>query len=170
MEVRIERITSVADIPACAQLCYDAVVGDPLLEYMDRHGGVSFYDETVTRISDAIAPTNTTDFAFKAVMNVPDGNGGTREEIVGVTHWFYGYVQVPKVDPLNPQKIVQKAAEIPVDDVVLGSGENSPSTPTESQMVVKNSAEAMAELSRQHGNAYVGTIRGKKHICELFYP
>lgn len=164
-DIRIEPITSKADVPRCVQLCCDAVADDKFAHWMDRYSSPSFYDETTTRITDAINPDNTTDFAFKAVVDVPDDNGSTHEEIVGVSHWYYGFVKIAKVDPFG-KKVYEQPDEIAPDEVASGDTATPPDVGNLPKVQCKDAAAAMAELLRQHGNTYVSTIRGKKHICE----
>ena len=74
------------------------------------------------------------DFLFKAVTTV---NG--KELMIGVSHWFVGYISIPKVDPFDqaPQASDTSAEEI----------------------TVLESARTLGS------NAYISAIRGKKHVC-----
>lgn len=173
-EVRVVPITDPSDVPACAQLCYEAVLDDPFIRFMNLYNPTHFLDETNKRISDAIDPANTTDFAFKAVLDVPDDSGSTREEIVGVSHWYYGTAAIPKYDTFM-KHVEEEPNEIGPGEVAAGSGGSTPkSMVVESEpVVVRNAEEAMAHVYRQHGNAYISVIRGKKHVCEskpIFIP
>jgi hypothetical protein len=162
--VRIEPITSIDDIPACAQLCSDAVRSDPFHTFIERYSSQPFYQSTVTRLKDAINPENKTDVAFKAVLPVDDGHGGVRDEIVGVTHWYVGYVNVPKVDPFA-KKVVDKGNEIGPEEVAVGD-EKGGTIPAPAAETADRSKAVMDRLVREHGNVYVGKIRGKKHVCK----
>lgn len=164
-EVRIEPLTSAADIPVCAQLCTDAVRPDPFHAFLERYSPEPFYDNTVVRLTDAINPNNKTDFAFKAVLSVDDGEGGTRDEIVGVSHWYYGYVVVPKVDPFA-KKVVEQGDEIGPEEIAVGDEEGSLEVNKGSPKKV-DKEKVMYEVQRQHGNLYISKIRGKKHVCKF---
>lgn len=171
VEVRIEPITSASDIPVCAQLCWEAVQDDPFIAFLRRYDeSYKFHEETITRLSDAINPENTSDFAFKAVIDVPDENGGSHEEIVGVTHWYYGKVIMSKYDPVT-KEVNKEPNEISPSELAVGSspstGHTTPVTSSPpSKVVIKTAVEATQHVFRQHGNAYVGAVRGKKHVCE----
>ena len=159
--VRIEAITA-ADVTECTQLCVDAVAPDPFATFLERYSAESFYDGTFKRLSDAVDPTDETNFAFKAVMDV-DEIGGTRAKIVGVSHWYVGYVVIPKVDPFA-KKIIDEGHEIGVAEVALGDGNDILSVHSGPTGKVKRDHAVMDELVRQTGNLYVGNIRGKKHV------
>ncbi|ETN39721.1 uncharacterized protein HMPREF1541_05947 [Cyphellophora europaea CBS 101466] len=166
-EVRIELITSTTDVPACARLCVTAVSSDPFHTFLDRYGSESFYDSTVTRLMDAINPDNTTDFAFKAVCDITDDNGGIREEIVGVSHWYIGYIKIPKMDPFA-NKVVGEPNEIGPEEVAIGDETGTLDTGNQSSQVIDTvkKAKVMDEFHRTHGNIYISKIRGKKHVCK----
>lgn len=163
-EIRVEPITSADDVQACAQISCDALKSDTFAIFQDRYSTEPFYDSTIKRLTGAIDPENTTDFAFKAVLTVDDGLGEKREEIVGVAHWYVGYVVVPKYDPFE-KKVIKPSNEIGPDEVVVGD-ESGAVTPESPSQQLNRSKAVMDEVQRIHGNMYVSKIRGKKHVCE----
>ena len=163
-DIRIEPITSAEDLPVCAQICSDAVRSDTFATFLERYSPESFYDSTIAKLTNAIDPENKSDFAFKAVLTADDGVGGKRDEIVGVSHWYVGYVVVPKYDPFA--KTVNAASnEIGAEEVVVGD-EPGAVAPQITSKALDRSKGVMEEMLRVHGNMYVGKIRGKKHVCE----
>lgn len=165
--IRIEPITSTADIPICAQLCTDAVRPDPFHTFLERYSPEPFYDSTVVRLTDAISPENKTDFAFKAVLSIENDNGEIQDVIVGCSHWYVGYVVVPKVDPFA-KKVVEKGDEIGPEEIAVGDEQGSVEVNERSPREVEK-AKVMYEVHRQHGNLYIGKIRGKKHVCKFSF-
>lgn len=163
-DIRVEPITSAADLPTCAQICSDAVRSDTFAIFLERYNTESFYNNTIKKLTDAIDPENKTDLAFKAVLTVDDGRGGKREEIVGVSHWYVGYVVVPKYDPFA-KKVIEARNEIGPEEVVMGDGSGTVTPHTPSKALDRSKA-VMDEMQRVHGNMYVGKIRGKKHVCK----
>lgn len=162
--VRIEPITSSDDIPTCATICTEAVRPDPMHTFLDRYRAESFYESTVARLTDAINQDNRTDFAFKAVQAVDNPKGGTRDEILGVSHWYVGYVVIPKVDPFSKQ-VPEEVNEIGPDEVSIGDEEGAVEVEHNHQKLSRARA-VMDEMGRLHGNFYVGSIRGKRHVCK----
>ena len=111
---------------------------------------------------------------FKAVKPsrnaVADGQieGEESEELVGLSQWYVGYVNVPKVDPFASK---DKGDDGKTTKVPAGSffatpdpapaatvGGNAPETETDKK---KNPSD---ELTRRIGNTYISAIRGKKHV------
>jgi hypothetical protein len=162
-EVRIEPVTFEGDFVACAKVCEKAVRPDPFHAFLERYSSMTFEESTIERLTDAANTANTTDFAFKAVLDVDDGHGGIREEIVGVSHWYVGYVVVPKVDPFA-KRIIDESSNTAPEDVVMGDGGDAGKAAAIPQTIDK-SKTVMDEMRRVHGNLYIGKIRGKKHVC-----
>jgi hypothetical protein len=169
-DVRVVQITDPADVPTCAQLCYEAVEDDPFVRFMNLYNKeMDFIDETKKRLNNAVDPANTDEIAFKAVLDVPDEDGTSHEEIVGVSHWYYGNVVIPKYDTFM-KEVHEEPNEIMPDEIAAGSGGSTPSVASvvspEPAVVVKNAEEAIAHVYRQHGNAYISVVRGKRHVCK----
>ncbi|EXJ70343.1 uncharacterized protein A1O5_06411 [Cladophialophora psammophila CBS 110553] len=107
--------------------------------------------------------------------------GEQLETIVGFTLWTKGYVEVPKMDPFASK--TRTAAGPPLEtsitpaptsegvstgiavgvprDHAIARGDGAPSPAGKPKPFYANPD---AELSRKLGNAYVGTIRGKRHL------
>jgi hypothetical protein len=162
--IRVEPITSAEDIPTCAQVCTDAVQSDSFITFMNRYSTQNFYDSTVCKMTDAVNPENTTDFAFKAVERTENEHGEIQEEIVGVAHWYVGYAIVPKIDPFA-KKPVASTGEIGPEEVAVGD-ENEVAARSAPSLSARKAKAVMDEMYREHGNLYIGNIRGKKHVCK----
>jgi GNAT superfamily N-acetyltransferase len=167
-EIRIEPINDEKDFPICAQLCSDAIAPDPFSFFLEQYGDQSLYESTLNRLRDAASPDNSTDFAFKAVIDEVDGSGQTTEKIVGVSHWYIGYIVLPKVDPFE-MKFVSQAQETGTTDLALEDGNDNPPVPSSvTSNTLKHRRRAlMADHRRQVGNLYISNVRGKKHVCKL---
>ena len=194
LQITIKPITSEVDLPDCARISDIALKTDPLHEFKARYGISGVYLETLDRLTESLRDERGRFRLFKAVVSLPLAQGEETksetdaperaETIVGFTHWRYGYVEVPKYDPFAPQKGTEKdpGFETGVTNVAL-AGENGQRThsatpPSHEVESVSTPGPAKSEkskpfyrnphdeLGRKLGNAYIGTIRGKRHLCK----
>ncbi|KIY01549.1 uncharacterized protein Z520_03101 [Fonsecaea multimorphosa CBS 102226] len=184
--ITIKPITSEADIPACATVADAALKADGLHEFRRRYSK-NVYDNTVEKLTDALRDDRGRFFLFKAVVSpartAQTANTEAQEEtIVGFTLWRKGYVEVPKMDPFAPKKETTESAttdtstiNVPITEGVnaesavdiqtipttqiSGDGATGPATKPKPFY-----ANPDAEVARKLGNAYIGAIRGKRHL------
>ncbi|OAL40204.1 hypothetical protein AYO20_00624 [Fonsecaea nubica] len=141
--IRIEPLTSEADIPACATLADAAMKPDGLYEFRKRYSK-NVYDNTVEKLTDALRDDRGRFFMFKTVVSSspkedrvenPKDAGVTadteaqreHETIVGFTMWRKGYLEVPKMDPFAPKNETEEskpAVETGVVNVPISEGVN----------------------------------------------
>jgi GNAT superfamily N-acetyltransferase len=162
--IHIEPITDEKDFPVCAQLCDDAIASDPFSFFLEHYGDQKFRESTLAHLRAAANHENSTDFAFKAVIDESDGSGQTTEKIVGFSHWYIGYIVLPKVDPFEERVVSQRRA---IDThLALGDGTDVAPVPSSSTNdSLKHRRQAlMADHRRQLGNLYISNVRGKKHV------
>ncbi|RMZ82086.1 hypothetical protein DV737_g2197, partial [Chaetothyriales sp. CBS 132003] len=108
-----------AEIPALAALAVCALRTDPFHDFFDKYSGKSFYDDTVNKLTAGLKDPNGRVFkAVKLMMQhdeaLGEGHGSAEERergketgasvIVGVSQWYVGYCEVPKVDPFAASK------------------------------------------------------------------
>ena len=162
--LRIEEVTDASIVPELAALFDIALQPDSFHECIKRYGIKSLYDDAVDKLTIAISDPD--QHVFKAVLSKMDNDGFLKEELVGLTNWYVGYVQIPKVDPFAVRPAA-KNAEIPEVVAVAtdegGGPANGILAPEETPKF--SSSNALAENSRRAGNAYITAIRGKRHIC-----
>lgn len=135
-EVRFERVTNAQEIPAMAELSTLALQPDTFTVFTERERGISMYDDTLQKMTDAFNDPGT--YIFKALLTMKDMDGKEHEIIVGVAQWYIGYLHVPKYDPFAPKDPI----------------------------IVEPKVTILSEAMRLSGNAYVSAIRAKKHICK----
>src|SRR5258708_1830016 len=111
IQITIKPITSEADLPRCAHLADIGLKADGLHEFKARYGPKGVYEETLEKLTQELRDNQRTCRLFKAVISSPSPPGQSRagdaevtnesttEFIVGFTHWHYGYVEFPKMDP-----------------------------------------------------------------------
>ncbi|OQV03827.1 hypothetical protein CLAIMM_08818 isoform 1 [Cladophialophora immunda] len=108
---------------------------------------------------------------------------GEEEVMVGFTLWRKGYVEVPKMDPFAPKNETTEDATVAtsITNVPISEGidaESATDVLTTATPEISGDGAAGpggkpkpfyanpdAELARKLGNAYVGAIRGKRHLC-----
>ncbi|KIW35256.1 uncharacterized protein PV07_01961 [Cladophialophora immunda] len=107
---------------------------------------------------------------------------GEEEVMVGFTLWRKGYVEVPKMDPFAPKNETTEDATVAtsITNVPISEGidaESATDVLTTATPGISGDGAAGpggkpkpfyanpdAELARKLGNAYVGAIRGKRHL------
>jgi hypothetical protein len=86
--------------------------GDGFYEVMARYSS-SLYEEAMTRLSSSIKSKD--DYVFKAIEVTADSGGAVLDEkIVGLTYWFVGFIDIPKVDPFEERN---KNSETATEDI-----------------------------------------------------
>ena len=197
LQITIKPITSEADLPICAHLADVALKGDGLHEFKTRYNSVSVYQEALEKFTESLRDDRGRFRMFKAVVpssSIPKSDRsildtpGTSEEagtetIVGFTQWRYGYVEVPKMDPFAPRKELDKDSSVEAGMTGMAIAEpmgqsNPPALSQNSSSVAVNRTagsdkpkpfytDPHEELRRKLSNAYIVSMRGKKHVCKL---
>ena len=143
----IERVTDPEELPMLANIFDKALQHvDSFHEVITRCCDETVYQNTLNSLQSAIGDAD--HYIFKAVLQT-----SSNCVVVGVSHWFVGYISVPKVDPFG-------AATNPTPDAV----EEDFIAP----LVIEPSPLRVAfdDARRKGSNAYISTIRGKKHVCK----
>lgn len=185
IEITIKPITSEEDFPRCAQLSDEALKPDGLHEFKARYGGIGVYKETIEKLTKDFRENPATCRMFKAVISLPNqssighpeasGEAGG-ELIVGFTHWHYGYLHVPKMDPFAIRRAPEEAASLDIGVTSIAVAETSTRTNGDDGVTEDVSSLEQPkpfysnpdrELARKLGNIYIRAIRGKRHVCEL---
>ena len=150
--IKIEPVTDPTDIPQIARN-FDTCLRegeddfyDVLCKYTE-----SPHDSCLRRLTDVLKSDQ--DFVFKVV----DTQTG---QIVGHSHWFIGYIDLPKVDPFAKQ-------EGGADGMEVGGAKSSAAMMKVKAPTAEDSLDFYATFQRPVRNAYIYFIRGKKHICML---
>ncbi|KIW72808.1 hypothetical protein PV04_00980 [Phialophora macrospora] len=190
-KIAVKPITSETDLPVCARLADIALKPDSFHEFKARYCSQNVYEETLEKITEALRDDRGRYCLLKAVVPASStlepeqstaGSGADDAEIiVGFAQWRCGYVEVPKMDPfaareaternpsletgvtnvaiaeVNGQDTRNSAVSTDVDSVAAGKVENSRNTPP----FYSNPHD---ELARKLMNAYISTMRGKRHV------
>jgi hypothetical protein len=183
----IRPVTSETDVDTLARIGDLSLKTDAFSTFRERYAK-SIYDDFFEKITESLRDTKGQYFIFKAVL-VSDHDEEDEETMVGFSHWRLGYVQVPKVDPFAiKREPIEKAtsetleAEAEVSNVAVAETDNGreaagivanhdPTRPPKSKPFY---SDPYVEVSRKLFNSYIGTIRGKRHLCKsapsLFLP
>lgn len=187
-DITIKPITSEEDLPICAYLADVALKPDGLHEFKARYGTANVYTETLARLTESLHDQQRFRL-FKAVVpshlaqhESPSVGADPSETIVGFAQYRYGYIETSKVDPFKPQQETPDSLSprITATNVTVPETDKQPSVNDSSDkddLIVPEGAlttqipkpfysDPDAELGRKLGNAYIGTIRGKRHICK----
>lgn len=188
-DITIKPITSKEDLPICAYLADIALKPDGLHEFKARYSAANVYNDTLAKLTESLHDQQRFRM-FKAVVpshlaqhESPSVGADTSETIVGFAQYRYGYIETSKVDPFKPQQETPDtlSPKISVTNVTVPEANEQPSVNDDSNkngLITPESAlttqipkpfysDPDAELGRKLGNAYIGTIRGKRHICEF---
>ena len=150
--IKIEPVTDPGDLPQIARNFDTSLLQgeddfyDVLCKYAE-----SPHDSCLRRMKDALKSDQ--DFVFKAV----DTQTG---QIVGSSHWFIGYIDLPKIDPFAKQEGGTEGMEVGGEK--LSAGMLKVKAPT-----AEDPLDFYVTFQRPVRNAYIYFIRGKKHICTL---
>jgi GNAT superfamily N-acetyltransferase len=162
--IRIEPVTDPLLVPELARLTDLALQNDAFHAFSAQYAPKPVHEETFDRLYAALKDSNS--YIFRALMDAVDENGLKREQLVGFTQWFVGYLNVPKVDPFARQQTSNVGGHADVTDVAVaeeaGSGQLPVDTKAAPEVV---SPDPFAILAKETGNCHVKAIRGKKHVC-----
>ena len=161
--LRIEEVTDSQLIPELAQLSDITLEADSFHAFIDKYHPQSAYDETLEKMTAAMHDPDS--HVFRAVLTSFDNDGVPTEQVVGCTHWYVGYVQVPKTDPFAPKPSTKKleVSDVAVPTMAEANGQ-AQTIETARQIesgLVPNPSEA---VDRAVGNAIIKAIRGKRYI------
>jgi hypothetical protein len=166
--LRIEEVTDTNLVHELAELFDTTLRPDSIYEFFSTYAPSTVYEGAFERIKDAVVSPDSR--VFRAMLTVTNEDGSTKDVLAGMSQWQIGYIVLPKVDPFAPKS---KAAE---DDQVAdvanvaipdqhGVATPLPAPKEQSEQATSNVFE---DFMRIAGNAYVSSIRGKRHICEYF--
>ena len=164
----IQSVTDPAEIPALARICELAMQGDLFGKYHINFTGASFEQASIKAMTEALQTPG--GYVFKAVLQSQEEDGSVKDQIIGASQWYVGYLDIPKVDPFAPKTLLERDETQSANvDMVKGDGQAEAKTTNAVVEVVSEMTEAMVfkETMRITGNAYVSAIRGKKHVCGL---
>ena len=170
-ELRIVPVTDPADIPELAHLFTLSLKGSSFEAFIEKYGKKNVYDDAVDKIGSSLKDEN--HHTFKALLSTKTAEGEQLEKVVGLAQWFFGYIVLPKTDPFASTQAVSKDKDptIPVTatDVAVESTGNAS---VEWLNTEDGSAtpDPYTEHVRKMSNVYIGTIRGKKHVCKYDSP
>lgn len=183
-KIAVRPVTSETDVPKLAHLADLALKPDAFHEFRRRYSSRNIYDDCVEKLTESLRDGCGRYFLFKAIL-APDpdsegGGDGGQETIVGFTQWRIGYVETPKMDPFAPNKASAKGQrfETGVSNVTVSEGEEQGEAAglashqigggglTESKPFY---SDPDAEVSRKLSNSYIGSIRGKRHLCKSVF-
>ncbi|KAK5945932.1 hypothetical protein PMZ80_000071 [Knufia obscura] len=167
-KVILKPVTSERDVPDLANINEQALEGDPMKQWMILYLGRTEWDSTVEAITGALTDPNY--HLVKAV--IPDMDDAGNEKIVGFIQWMCGYIHLEggynsaqsncKKD-LEPKEVVKDvmdpASELP-DEL---AEESSQATSAEDKGRARRLKKGEAQYLETR-NAYIGAIRGKKHV------
>jgi hypothetical protein len=166
--LRIEEVTDAQLVPELAELLDTSLRPDSIYEFFNTHGPSTVYKDTIERVTAAIQSPDSK--VFRAILAVTNEDGTTKDILVGMTQWQIGYIVLPKVDPFAPKsKAAEDGKVVVVADVAIPdqNGEATP-LPAPKEYSEQATSELFKEHTRLSGNAYVSSIRGKRHICKWF--
>lgn len=149
--------------------------GDGFNEVMARYSS-SLCEEAVTRLSSSIKSKD--DYVFKAIEVTAVSDGAVLDEkIVALTHWFVGFIGIPKGDPFEDRN---RNSETATEDITgpLPSYRwfwlrvEKCVVPLRRRQVgvlaMRQNHLTLTESSPDHIlNAYLYSIRVKEHVCTL---
>lgn len=163
--LRIEEVTDTEGVRELAELCDLALQSDSIYELFNTHYPSSVLGDAMVKLTDAIEDTNSK--VFRAMLSASNDDGTTQDVLVGVTQWYIGYLDVPKVDPFAPKSDTAQSREIASVTDVAVSDQSGIATPLPAPIESATSLpDPVSEHMRVAGNAYVSAIRGKRHVCE----
>jgi hypothetical protein len=189
--VRIEPVSDPSEIPALASVFDTAILasGDNFRELLKRYVEDP-YTEVEKRLEAALSPaaegSTEQHFVLKAVKTVPrsfPGNNNkrgeentdrasrqmpTKEIVVGMAHWTIGYINIPKVDPLERQSASAPASVVGDESTEKARLEETIVTGVETANAPEGepSFDFYAVCRKPVRNTYISQIRGKKHVCK----
>jgi hypothetical protein len=195
-KVAVKLVTSEADLPVCARLADIALKPDPFHEFKARYCSKNVYEETLEKITEAlrddrgrycllkaVVPASSTSESEQSTAQTTQGSGADAAEIiVGFAQWRCGYVEVPKMDPFAPRKEPERSPSVDagVTNVAVAevNGQDTGSAVSaDMDLIAAGKVESSRkthpfysnphdELARKLMNVYIGTMRGKRHVCK----
>ena len=161
--ITILPVTDPTEIPVLASIFDHALIagGDGFHTIMERYSGHTVYEDTIEKLEKALK--NPDEAAFKAVEVTRASNGEVvKEEIVGVSQWFVGFIDLPKHDPFSPPS--GEAAAVPgLPPVAIPVSEQGASRP-ETASAMPREIDFYGTIIRPIVNIYISNIRGKRHV------
>lgn len=164
--VRIEEVKDKSELLELVHLSVLGLKDDGFTYWIEKYGNTSMFEDTMSKMTTAVDDPNS--YIFKAILSTEDESGKRSERLVGLSQWYLGYAEVPKVDPFAGKTVSDESTvpeivtEIVSSDVKIeGDGKiQAKEDKTQSK------SDVLEDMMRRKGNAYIGTIRGKKHVCK----
>lgn len=163
--LQIEEVKDKAEIPELTHLSVLTLKDDGFSQWIEQYAKTSMFDDTKSKLTAALDDPDA--YIFKATLTIENEFGERSETLVGLAQWFLGYAVIPKVDPFAEKPVSDKSTapqsltEVAVSDAKMKDSRNG-SVKVES---FQPNPDLSSDMLRRLGNAYIGTIRGKKHIC-----
>jgi hypothetical protein len=164
--LRIQEVTDTQLVPELAEMFDITLRPDSAYDFFNTHGPSTVYNDTIERVTAAVESPDSR--VFRAILTHTNEDGTTKDVLVGMAQWQIGYIVLPKVDPFAPKsKATEDEKVVSVAEVAIPD-QTGVATPLPAPK--EYSEQATSELFKEHtrisGNAYVSSIRGKRHICK----
>ena len=159
--LRFVETNDPADIPELAPALRPlGLKATARVEFVEKYGKKNTYEDGVEKFTKNISDPKS--HIFKAMMRVAGGV----EMLVGLSEWYVGFLDIAKIDPFaeKPVEDARGVAETVAEEKLEERGileMGTFSTELDGQYRDPN---PYVDMVRRMGNAYVGTIRGKKHV------
>ncbi len=170
--ITIHPVTRPTDLPTLASIFDNALQssGDAFHTIIDRYSGQTVFEDTVDKLTKALNNPQS-EFVFKAVETTRSSNGDLiSEQIVGVSQWFVGYIELPKYDPFSPSPATSQPSEEAKGEaagappLAIPVSENSDSQINPALIPEPTEIDFYARFIRPMRNIYIAAIRGKRHV------